>query len=222
MVSEGRISVCTVAILLADYCIYWQGLHQLPIASFNAVPKGEGIPHVILAERDYRKPEFLLPRPLLFFPPCLASLGTLKTSHKPSPQINWDILFYPCNVENARGHIQIASAYSTALIILKKKKILGSEQEGEAKSPQAVTRVSNPVSSKSPIQGSRQDPAPRRTVRTGVNPGSASPTRAVGRNPCHLQLDPPLKTSSRAVAGAGGAVVFRGGSADFPGQPLAP
>lgn len=123
MVSEGWISACTVAILLTDYRIYWQGLHQLPITSFNAVPKGEGIPHVILAERDYRKPEFLLPQPLLFFPRlCLASLGTLKTSHKPSPQINWDILFYPCNVENARGHIQIAGAYSTALIILKKKK----------------------------------------------------------------------------------------------------
>lgn len=124
MVSEGWISVCTVAILLADYWIYWQGLHQLPITSFNAVPKGEGIPHVILAEGDYRKPEFLLPQPLFYFPTlCLASLGTLKTSHKPSPQINWDILFYPCNVENARGHIHIAGAYSSALIALKKKKI---------------------------------------------------------------------------------------------------
>lgn len=96
------------------------------------------------------------------------------------------------------------------------------EKEREAKSPQAVTRVSNPVSCKSPIQGSRQDPAPRRTVRMGVNPGSASPTRAVGRNPCHLQLDLPLKTSSKAVPGAGGAVVFRGGSADFPERPLLP
>lgn len=97
------------------------------------------------------------------------------------------------------------------------------EQEREAKSPQAVTRVSNPISCKSPIQGSRQDPAPCRTVKTGVNPGSASPTRAVGRNPCHLQLDLPLKTSSKAaVPGAGGAVVFRGGSADFPGQPRLP
>lgn len=102
------------------------------------------------------------------------------------------------------------------------KKILCSKQEGEAKSPQAVTRVSNPVSCKSPIQGSRQEPAPRRTLRTGANPGSASPTRAVGRNPCHLQLDPPLKTSSRAAAGAGGATVFWGGSAAFPQQALAP
>lgn len=97
------------------------------------------------------------------------------------------------------------------------------EREREAKSPQAVTRVSNPISCKSPIQGSRQDPAPCRTVKTGVNPGSASPTRAVGRNPCHLQLDLPLKTSSKAaIRGAGGAVVFRGGSADCPGQPRLP
>lgn len=77
--------------------------------------------------------------------------------------------------------------------------------------------MSNPVSCKSPIEGS-QHPAPRRTGRTGVNPGSASPTRAAGRNPCHLQLDPPLKTSSRAGAGAGATPCFGEALLTAPGR----
>jgi len=49
-------------------------------------------------------------------------------------------------VKNATGRIQIAIAYSSALIAL--RKIMRFEQEREAKSPQAVTRVSNPSPAK--------------------------------------------------------------------------
>lgn len=149
----GNFCSLTIAFIDKDYTIslshslmLYQKVREFPTSSWPKETMGN-------LNFFFHLLSFLI-SPLL----CLASLGTLKTSHKPSPQINWDILFYPCNVENARGHIQIASAYSSALIILKKKKkrkkkSCSSKQEGEAKSPQAVTRVSNPVSLQKPYSG---------------------------------------------------------------------
>lgn len=76
---------CLCALWWCCYCIYRRGLPHLPIAFFNAKPKDEGIPHVILPGQRGLQEIWISRRASAFIPCFWSFLGTLKSTCKPSP-----------------------------------------------------------------------------------------------------------------------------------------